>query len=268
MSIVVIITGASEGIGRALAKCFARDGARLVLAARNEERLRELTVECKALGAAGALALKVDVTRSVDCRMMVERTIAEFGQLDILVNNAGITMWAKFSDMTDPSLASKVMDVNFMSSVYGTYFALPHLIKTRGRLVVVSSLAGLIGVPGHSVYGASKHALHGFINSLRIEVAPAGVSCTIVAPDFVVTEIHDRGLAADGKKMGRRLDPKRYMSAETCAELIHSGVMARKRLVLTSLRGHLAARFRDWIPNWIADRLVSRHAKGSTMLNS
>lgn len=261
----VLITGASEGIGRALAKRFAATGAKLALAARNRERLETLVAECKAAGAADAVALVADVTKADDCRSIVERTVREFGALDVLVNNAGITMWAQFEELKDPTLIGKLIDVNFLSVAYCTHFALPHLKKSEGRLVAVSSLAGLIGVPGHAIYGASKHAIHGFMNSLRIELEPQKVSCTIVAPDFVVTEIHDRGLRGDGTPMRKRLDARRFMSADACAQLMLTAIERRDRLLLTSVRGRLAALARDLIPGRLLDRIAAIQARKSAL---
>lgn len=262
---VVLITGASEGIGRALAKRFAPTGAKLALAARNEARLAELAAECRAAGAAEALVLKCDVSQLADCRSIIDRTVAELGGLDVLINNAGITMWAAFEETRDPTLIAKVMDVNYLSCAYCTHFALPHLRRSKGRIVAVSSIAGLIGVPGHAIYGASKHAIHGFINSLRIELDGSGVSCTIVAPDFVVTEIHQRGLRGDGSAMKKRLDASRHMSADACAELMFAAITRRDRQLITSFRGRLAAFARDLIPGSILDRIAASQAKKSAL---
>lgn len=258
---IILITGASEGIGRALALRYAKEGARLGIAARNAVRLDELAKEIVALGAPAPAVFAGDLAREADCRQAVELTVKTFGGLDTLVNNAGITMWATFEETTDPGLIAKVMEVNYYSVAYCTLHALPHLKKSRGRIVAVSSLAGVIGVPGHVIYGASKHAIHGFINSLRIELEPAGVSCTIVAPDFVVTEIHNRGLRGDGKAMQKRLDPKKFMSADTCAGLMKDGIERRDRLLMTSPRGRLAAKMRDLIPGAILDKIAARGAK-------
>ena len=256
----VLVTGASEGIGRALALRFAADGAKLTLAARNRARLEDLAAAIVALGAPLPAVFAGDLSRADDCRLAVEASIAAFGGLDVLVNNAGVTMWADLADVTDAGLIAYIMAVNYYSCAYCTFFALPHLKKSRGRLVGVSSLAGLIGVPGHSIYGASKHAIHGFLDSLRIELRGSGVSVTIVAPDFVVTEIHHRGLRGDGQAMGKRLDAAKHMSASACAALMHRAIARRDRLLMTSARGRLASKVRDLIPAWL-DRIAARGAR-------
>lgn len=256
----VLVTGASEGIGRALALRLAKDGAKLTLAARNRVRLEDLAKECAALGAPLPAIFVGDLAKAEDCKQAVDAAVNRFGGLDALVNNAGITMWADFKDVTDPALIARVMEVNYYSVAYCTFYALPHLKKSRGRLVGVSSMAGIIGVPGHSIYGASKHAIHGFLNSLRIELAGSGVSVTIVAPDFVVTEIHNRGLTGSGEAMAKRLDAAKFMSAETCAGLMYTAIWRRDRLLMTSARGKLAAKVRDLIPG-ILDRLAANGAK-------
>src|SRR5690606_17729775 len=128
-----------------------------------------------------------------NCAKVIEAAANHFGGIDVLVNNAGITMWADFEDTKDPALIEHVMRVNYLSCAWCTYFALPYLKKSRGHIVGVSSIAGIVGVPGHAIYGASKHAVHGFLNSLRVELKPYGIGVTVVAPDFVITEIHFRG---------------------------------------------------------------------------
>lgn len=263
---VVVVTGASEGIGRAFCLELAAGRPKLVLAARNEARLNDVARQCQERGAQ-VLVVPTDVTLVEDCKRLIDKTVAVFGGVDVLVNNAGITMWANFDETSDVSLVKRVMAVNFHSVAYCTHFALPYLKRSQGRLVGVASLAGLIGVPGHSIYGASKHAIFGFLNSLRIELAAYGVSVTIISPDFVATELHQRGLRGDGSLMQQRLDTRRYMPPDECAHLMVSAIARRKRQLVTSPRGKLAAFARDLVPG-LVDRIVSWQAHKSQLLKS
>ena len=236
---VIIITGASAGIGKALAYALAPQSPRLVLAARDQNRLQEVAATCERLGAE-TLVVPTDVADSQACRKMIQATVDMFSRIDVLVNNAGMSMWATVEDVQDVSQFQQVMDVNFMGSVYCAKFALPFLKQTRGRIVAISSVASLTGVPSHTIYCASKHAMNGFFEALRTELDGTGVSVTIIAPDFVQSEIHARSLGADGKSLGRKLqDHSSFLSAEVCADIIIKAMAQRKRLVVTSLRGKL-----------------------------
>ncbi len=170
----------------------------------------------------------------------VERTVEAFGGLDTLLLNAGQDMGVRLDELQDASVLERIMRVNYLGPAWLTRFALPHLKASRGRIVVVSSLAGLTGVPTRTGYAASKHALHGFFDSLRIELAGSGVSVTLVCPDFVKSEIHRRALGADGKPVGKSpLREERIMTAADCAALILGRRAARRRMALLSLRGRL-----------------------------
>lgn len=164
---VVVITGASDGIGREMALQLAGQGAWLALAARDAQKLEAVAAECRARGGR-ALAVPTDVGDQAQCRALVDRTLAEFGRVDTLVNNAGVSMWARFDQVTELAPFETMMRVNYLGSVYCTHAALPHLKRTRGRIVGVSSLTGRAGVPTRSGYAASKHAMAGFFDSLRI----------------------------------------------------------------------------------------------------
>ncbi len=253
---VVIITGASEGIGRALALELAPSRAKLVLAARNASRLEELADECRAAGAE-ALGVQTDVTREAECRALVEAAIEAYGRIDMLVANAGRTMWAQFEDIEQPGLLEDLMSVNYFGSVYCTRYALPWLRKTGGRIVAIASVAGLTGVPARTGYCASKHAMIGFFDSLRIELADTGVSVTVVAPDFVVSEIHRRAIDGKGEALGETpMNEDRIMTARECAQRIVRAAGQRKRLLVTSARG----RFGRWL-KLIAPGMVDRIAQ-------
>lgn len=252
---VILLTGASEGIGRALALALAPERPLLVLVARNGERLASLAAECRAAGA-GTLVIEADLTDAAACRRVVAATLAEFGRLDVLVNNAGATMWTRFDAMAELGLLEHLMRLNYLAPAWLTHAALPALKASRGRLVAVASMAGLTGVPERSAYAASKHALVGFFESLRIELADSGVTVTIVAPDFVRTETHKRAIGASGRPLGHSpLEHSRIQRAEDCAAMIVRAMRRRQRLLLTSLRGRAGY----WL-KWFAPRLIDRIA--------
>jgi len=248
---VIVLTGASSGIGHALALAIAPQRPRLVLAARDPARLEEVAKECRA-GGAEALVVPADVSSEAACGALVARTIESFGALDVLVNNAGIGMMARFDEVSDLSVYESLMRVNYLGCVYLTHHALPHLKKSRGQIVVVASVAGLTGVPTRTGYAASKHAVFGFFDSLRIELDGSGVSVTLIAPDFVRSEIHRRAFGADGKPTGKSpLQESRIMSAEECAGLIVGAMEKRQRLLITSWRGRLGRIVRIFAPGLI-----------------
>ena len=232
---VVIITGASSGIGKELALQLAKQGALLSLAARDIKRLEEVAEECMKSGAE-VIAVQTDVTEKEQCKNLIEKTAAEFGRINTLINNAGISMWAKFDEIKDLDLFKKIMDVNYLGSVYCTYYALPYLKKSDGRIVAVSSLTGKVGVPTRTAYSASKHAMIGFFDSLRIELMDTNVSVTVINPGFVTSEVRERALGVDGKPVGKsHLDESKIMSAEECAKQIIDAAAKRKReLVMTT----------------------------------
>ncbi|HEU0224170.1 MAG TPA: SDR family oxidoreductase [Steroidobacteraceae bacterium] len=252
---VVVLTGASEGIGRALALRLAREGARLALAARNAARLNSLAEECRVLGAQ-ALVVPTDVTSREQCEALADAAFAHFGTIDVVVLNAGATMWTRLDELEDVGLLERLMRLNYLGAAWVTRRALPALVAARGRIVAVSSLSGLVGVPTRTGYAASKHAMIGFFDSLRIELAGRGVSVTVVAPDFVRSEIHRRATGPDGRPLGTSpMRESRIMGADECARIIADAALARRRLVITSLRG----RFMRWA-KLVAPGLVDRAA--------
>jgi short-subunit dehydrogenase len=253
----VVVTGASSGIGEALCLNLARQRPNLVLAARDEAALNAVAESCRQAGAR-ALVVPTDVAVEADCRRLVERSVAAFGALHALVNNAGIGMIACFEDVADLSGYERLMRVNYLGCVFTTYHALGELRKSRGRIGVVSSLTGLTGVPTRTAYAASKHALFGFYDSLRIELLGSGVSVTLVAPDFVVSQIQRRALGPDGEPLGRTpLVESKIMSAERCAAIIVRALERRQRLAFTSVRGRFGRLLRVFAPG-VIDRLTLR----------
>lgn len=251
----IILTGASEGIGRALALELAGRGARLALAARDRGRLDSVAQECRARGGE-ALAIPTDVTSTQDLEWLVGETVKAFGGIDVVVHNAGITMWSRFDALEDLSILERLMEVNYLAPARLTKLTLPHLRESRGLIVAVASLAGLTGVPERSGYAASKHAMIGFFDSLRIELAGTGVDVSVVAPDFVVSEIHKRAIGPDGEPLGQSpMMQSKIMTAEECARRIARAIGKRQRLLLMSTRG----KFGRWI-RLVAPALVDRIA--------
>jgi short-subunit dehydrogenase len=251
----IILTGASEGIGRALALELAARGARVALAARDRDRLDTLAQECRTRGGE-ALVVPTDVSSAQDLEWLVGETVKSFGGVDVVIHNAGITMWSRFDALEDLSIFERLMEVNYLAPVRLTALALPHLKQSRGLLVAVASLAGLTGVPERSGYAASKHALIGFFDSLRIELAGSGVDVTVIAPDFVVSEIHKRAIGPDGEPLGSSpMMQSKIMTAEDCARQIARAVEKRQRLLVMSARG----RWGRWL-KLLAPRIIDRIA--------
>ncbi len=239
-----IITGASDGIGAEMARQLARKlgpkGA-LVLAARNAELLNTVAQQCSHLGAQ-VLVVPTDVSVEAQCRALVEQTVQRFGRVDALINNAGISAQALFSDVKAEDLGwyEQLMRINLWGSVWCTHAALPHLKASRGHIVAVSSLAGLVGVPGRTAYSASKFAMAGFFEALRTELRSAGVSVTTAYPGVVLTNIRSRGLNAAGQAAGSSgLKEDKAMTVEECAGLILDGMARREREVVMTTKGKL-----------------------------
>ena len=255
---VVVLTGASAGIGREMALQLARRGASLVLAARDAAKLEEVAAGCRALGAK-AVAVPTDVGDEAQCRALVERTIAEFGRIDTLINNAGLSMWARFDEVTTLEPFERMMRVNYLGSVYCTHHALPHLKRAKGLIVGVSSLTGKTGVPTRSGYAATKHAMTGFFDSLRIELWDTGVTVTMAYPGFVSTGIRERAFGPDGRPLGAGKSPVReseVMTPEECARQILAAAAARRRELIMTTRGKVG-----WMLKLVAPTLVDRIAR-------
>jgi short-subunit dehydrogenase len=253
----IVITGASAGIGRELARQLAAKGAKLSLAARNAEALEETRDECVKAGAS-AISVAADVSRLDDCRRLIDRTLEEFGTIDVLINNAGISIYSAFDKITDLQVFQRLMEINFLGAVYCTHFALPHLKQTRGLLVAISSIQGKTGFPGSSAYSASKHAVQGFFDSLRIELLPTGVDVLVVSPGPVATSIHTRRLGGDGKLSEESLDRPndRGMPVDVCARQIVKAVERRRRELLMTAAGK-AGQWVKLIAPGMIDRFVA-----------
>jgi short-subunit dehydrogenase len=253
----IILTGASEGLGRALALALAARKARIVLAARDASRLDTLARECRAAGGE-AYAVPTDVANARDCEWLIAEAVRALGGIDVLVNNAGITMWSRFDALADLEVFERLLEVNYLAPVRLTSLALPHLKESKGLMVAVASLAGLTGVPERTAYAGSKHALVGFCDSLRIELAGSGVDVCVVAPDFVVTETHKRAIGPDGQPLGESpMQQTKIMTSAECAERIIRGMEKRERLVLMTARGKLGRWLKLIAPSTI-DRIAAK----------
>lgn len=265
---VAIVTGASSGIGRATALRLAEAGVKVVAAARSGERLEGLVSEIRSSGGE-AVAQPTDVTDPKQCQAVVQRAIQEFGRLDIFINNAGISMRALVDDAAETTLR-RVMEVNFWGTVHCTKAALPHLRRSRGALLAISSVAGFHGLPGRSGYSASKFAIHGFMESVRIENLDVNLQVTIVAPGFTASEIRTHALVADGGEQGDTpRNESRLMPAERVAKLIVRSIRKRKRNKIISFEAQVIALMQRILPLWIDRKIYKSMAKepGSPLAN-
>ena len=253
---VVVITGASSGIGRALAIEFHKRGARLTLGARRLDQLEVLRME---LGSTGILCVKTDVSVESECKNLIDKTMSEYGRIDILINNAGISMRALFNDL-DLEVIHRVMDVNFYGTVYCTKFALPYLLASKGSLVGIISIAGYVGLPCRSAYSASKFAIRGFLDTIRIEQLHNGLHVLVAAPGFTASEIRRVALTENGSLQGETpRDESLMMSAQRCAGLIVNAVKKRRRtLILTFVEGKFTVFLGKFFPS-LLDKLTYNH---------
>lgn len=250
MKKVVIVTGASSGIGLACAKEFASKGFAVVMAARNIEKLGEIEQQIKA-GNPDVCSFKADVSKEEDCKALIDSTISRFGRIDVLINNAGISMRALFKDL-DLKVLHSLMDTNFWGTVYCTKYALPYILSAKGSVVGVSSIAGFMGLPGRTGYSASKFAMQGFLETIRVEHLKEGLHVMIVAPGFTASNIRYSALTAKGTAQGETpRKEEKMMTSEEVASYIYKGVIKRKRLVVLTLTGKLAVLLRKFIPSFI-----------------
>jgi len=255
---VIVITGASEGIGAELARQLAPEKPKLVLAARRLDVLEGVAAQCVAAGAE-ALAVRCDVGVEADCRGLAEAALASFGRIDVLVNNAGVSGHARFEEVTDFAWYEDMMRVNFMGSLWCTRHALPAIKSARGQIAAVCSLAGKVGVPGRTAYSPSKFAQAGFFEALRAELLGTGVDVTVVFPGVVATGIRLRGYGPDGKPAGKSgLKEEGAMSTEECARQTIAALRARRRELVMTAKGKAGV----WL-KLIAPRLVDRMAQAA-----
>lgn len=258
---VVIITGASSGIGKACAAEFAAQGALLVLAARSYESLTTLAQHLEQTYSIQALPVACDVSQEEDCRNLIEQALARFSKIDVLVNNAGISMRALFKDL-EVSVLKTIMDVNFWGTVYCCKYAMPALLDSKGIIVGVSSIAGYRGLPGRTGYSASKFAMNGFLESLRVENLKTGVHVLLACPGFTASNIRNTALDVSGKQQGETsMDEGKMMSAEAVASCIIQGVAKRKRTLIMTSQGKLAVLFNKFFPSWVDKQVYTLFTK-------
>ena len=254
----VIITGASSGIGKACAEEFARQGANLVLGARQYISLCEITQDLENRFGIKAVAVQCDVSIESDCEHLIKQALLTFNRIDILINNAGISMRALFKDL-DLIVLRNLMDVNFWGAVYCTKYALPELIKNKGSVVGVSSIAGYRGLPGRTGYSASKFAMNGFLEALRVENLKTGLHVMIASPGFTASNIRNKALVKDGSVQGESsMEEEKMMTSEKVAEIIVRGVVSRKRTLIMTGQGKLTIFLNKLLPGFL-DGMVYNH---------
>jgi len=250
---VVIVTGASSGIGEAVARKFAENGSKVMLAARSEEKLAKIVWEIKSEGYEAGY-VRTDVTSEENCRNLVQKTVEKYGTVNILINNAGLSMRASFNDVSLEVLKT-LMDVNFWGTVYCTKYALPYLVANKGSLVGISSVAGFHGLPGRTGYSASKFAIHGFLETIRIENLKNGLHVMIIAPGFTASEIRKHALTADGTEQGESpREEGKLMSPEYVAGWVLKGIKKKKRNKILTWEGRFTALFQRIVPevvDWV-----------------
>lgn len=252
---VVLISGASSGIGKKIALQALKKGAFVSICARNHDAL--LAIE-KEFNNANFFFVVADVSNENDCKNWIAESKKRFGKIDILINNAGISMRALFAD-ADVSVIEEVMNINFWGTVYCTKHALPHIEAQNGTIVGISSIAGYKGLPARTGYSASKFAMQGFLEALRIEMIPKKVHVMWVSPGFTSSNIRNTALNNDGKAQQETpLDEKKLMSAEQCAAIIINAIEKQKRTVVMTFQGKLTVWLNKFFPAWV-DKLVLKH---------
>ncbi|HKS07353.1 MAG TPA: SDR family oxidoreductase [Gemmatimonadaceae bacterium] len=252
----VVITGASDGIGAEVARQLAGQGAWLALGARRAHELDLVAQECISRGGR-AIIVKTDVTDPAQCRDLIAHAMQSYGKVDVLVNNAGVGAHFAFNEATDLAVYDRVMRVNFLGSVYCTHAALAPLRQSKGLIVAVSSLAGKTGVPFRTAYSASKHAMQGFFDSLRLELGGSGIDVTLVSPGFVATDIRAHALGGDGKVLGESpLDERDVMALDECGRQIVDAMERRKREVIMTARGRIGLILKSVAPRMV-DRMTA-----------
>lgn len=250
---VVVVTGASSGIGEAMAREYAKMGAKVVMAARREEELCRIAGEIKAAGG-HVECVACDVVKEEDCRRLIECAVERFGGVDVMICNAGLSMRALFDDC-DLSVLHRLMDVNFWGTVNCTKYALPWLQKSRGSLVGISSVAGIHGLPGRTGYSASKYAMTGFLDTIRVENLKKGVHVMTACPGFTASNVRFSALTADGSQQGETpRNEAKMMTPQQVAHIVARGIRRRKRLCLMEWEGRGTHLLKKFFPG-LVDRL-------------
>jgi dehydrogenase/reductase SDR family protein 7B len=257
---VVVITGGTSGIGKALAEKFGKEGGKIVITGRNSDALLKTTQELKAKGIE-ILPIQSDVSKEQDNIQMAKEVISRFGRIDILINNAGISMRALFENL-DLDVVKQVMDINFYGALYATKACLPSIMEYKGSVVGISSIAGYRGLPGRTGYSASKFALQGFLEVLRTEMLKKGVHVLTACPGFTASNIREKALLANGRAQGKSpRDEGKMMSAEECAFHIYKAVKKRRKILILTCQGKLAVFLNKFFPGFMDKMVYNAMAK-------
>jgi short-subunit dehydrogenase len=252
---VLAITGATSGIGRALAMEGARRGARIAACGRNAAELDSLRLEVERLGQP-CLCMTVDVRQESQCQEFIQAIETHYGQLDVLINNAGISMRALFHEL-DLDVLRQVMDVNFWGTVFCSRYAMPLLLKSRGSLVGISSVAGFQGLPGRTGYCASKFAMHGLLEAIRLESQASGLHVLICCPGFTASNIRNTALNAQGKAQGESpRDEQKMMTANQVAIHTLNAIQRRKPKLVLSTQGKLTYLLGKFLPGFVNKQVI------------
>ena len=251
---VVIVTGGSSGIGRALAEVFGKHGSKILITGRSVPDLQAAVHELRMKGIAVS-GFPADVSKLEDNQSMAREAIRLYGRIDVLINNAGISMRALFEEV-DLEVVRKVMDINFYGVLYATQSCLQEILKNKGSVIGISSIAGYRGLPGRTGYSASKFALNGFLEVLRTEMLKKGVHVLTACPGFTASNIRKRSLVKDGSVQGESpRDESAMMSAEECARHIYRATLKRKKIIILTGQGKLTVFLNKWFPGWM-DKIV------------
>ncbi|MFZ9969775.1 MAG: SDR family oxidoreductase [Bacteroidia bacterium] len=255
-----IVTGASSGIGQSLAIELAQKGHHLALMARNATALSDTVAHCESHGVK-VVSVIGDVSFPEDCQKLIDSAVSAFGRIDALYNNAGISMRALFTDV-DVEVLERVMRINFWGAVYCTKYALPHLLASKGSVIGVSSVAGFKGLPARTGYSASKFAMHGFLESLRIENRHTGLHVLIACPGYTASNIRKTALNAQGDTQKESpLNEKKLMSSEEVAQHIVRAVERRRTHLVLTFQGKMALLINalsSRLADWVAYRVISK----------
>lgn len=251
---VIVVTGGSDGIGKALVEMFLEKGAKVATCGRNYDKLYQLQ---SSHPSTPLLIHTADVSKEQDCKQFMDAVIKSFGTIDILINNAGVSMRAIVEEVELDTIR-KVMDINFWGTVYCTKFALPYIIKNKGTIVGVSSIAGYRGLPGRSGYSASKFAVNGWLEALRTELLESGVNVMWVCPGFTTSNIRNAALNKEGKSQGEStMDEGKMMSSEECSQYIIQAIIKRKRTIVLTFTGKRTVFMNKFFPS-LTDKLVRK----------
>jgi short-subunit dehydrogenase len=260
---VVWITGASSGIGEAIAKAFASRGARLVLSSRRRDALETVADAC-ASATERPTVLPLDLMRPDTFAAAVREVVALHGRIDILVNNGGVSQRSRATETTE-AVERAIMEVDYFGPILLTKAVLPRMIaQNSGRVVVISSVMGYVGTPGRAAYAAAKHALHGWFDSLREEVRASGINVLIVCPGYVRTNVSLNALSADGSPVGKMESViERGIPAERCAQAVLDAIESGREEILVGGKEIWAARATRWFPRSFSRGLRMFVARGA-----